>query len=51
MIKVYECYGLMDENGNCEKDITLEMLKNASKIALLNAMIDFYIIEKPKISL
>ena len=42
---------LIEDKKIFEKDITLEMLKNASKIALLNAMIDFYIIEKPKISL
>jgi len=30
-----------------EKDITLEELKSAKKIALMNAMIDFYIIENP----
>ncbi len=42
---------LIEDKKIFEKDITLEMLKNASKIALLNAMIDFYIIEKPKIYL
>lgn len=31
MIKVYECYGLMDENGNCEKDITLELWGASTK--------------------
>lgn len=32
---------LIDEKKLIEKDITLDMLKNASKIALLNAMIGF----------
>lgn len=31
MIKVYECYGLMDENGNCEKDLTLEVWGASTK--------------------
>lgn len=25
MIKVYECYSLLNENGKCEKDLTLEL--------------------------
>lgn len=32
---------LLNEKKIIEKNITLEMLKNASKIALINAMIDF----------
>lgn len=32
-----------------EKDITVKMLKESKKIALMNAMIDFYIIEEFKI--
>jgi 4-amino-4-deoxychorismate lyase len=34
-----------------EKDITLDMLKNAQKIALMNAMIDFDEIEDYSLSL
>jgi 4-amino-4-deoxychorismate lyase len=36
---------LLEEKFLIEKDITLDMLKNASKIALMNAMIDFDIKE------
>lgn len=36
---------LIDEKILIEKDITVKMLKNASKIALMNAMIDFDIKE------
>lgn len=36
---------LIDEKILLEKDITVKMLKNASKIALMNAMIDFDIKE------
>ena len=36
---------LIEEKKIFEKDITLEMLKNSSKIALLNAMIDFLVVE------
>ncbi|BAK72274.1 MAG: aminotransferase class IV family protein [Arcobacter sp.] len=36
---------LLEEKKLIEKDITLDMLYNASKIALMNAMIDFNIIE------
>ena len=31
MIKVYECYDLMDENGKCKKDITLELWSSSTK--------------------
>ena len=31
MIKVYECYGLTDENGNREKDLTLELWGGSTK--------------------
>jgi len=37
---------LLEEKMIFEKDITLEMLKNAKKIALMNAMIDFDILEE-----
>ena len=36
---------LIEEKKLIEKDISLEMLKNASQIALMNAMIDFDIIK------
>ena len=36
---------LIEEKKLIEKDISLEMLKNVSQIALMNAMIDFDIIE------
>jgi 4-amino-4-deoxychorismate lyase len=36
---------LLDANDLIEKDITVEMLKNAKKIALMNAMIGFDILE------
>ncbi|PLY07995.1 MAG: branched-chain amino acid aminotransferase [Arcobacter sp.] len=36
---------LLDDKAIFEKDITVEMLKKAEKIALMNAMIDFNIIE------
>ncbi|MFW2308283.1 aminotransferase class IV, partial [Aliarcobacter butzleri] len=32
---------LIDEKKLLEKDITMDMLKNASKVALMNAMIGF----------
>jgi 4-amino-4-deoxychorismate lyase len=32
---------LLEEKKLFEKDITLDMLKNASKVALMNAMIGF----------
>lgn len=31
MIKVYECWGEIDENGNCEKDLTLELWGSSTK--------------------
>ena len=31
IIKLYECYGLMDENGKCKKDLTLELWSNSTK--------------------
>jgi len=31
MIKVYECYGEMNENGVCEKDLTLELWSSSTK--------------------
>ena len=31
MIKIYECYDLMDENGNCKKDLTLELWGGSTK--------------------
>ena len=31
MIKVYECSGIMNENGNCEKDLTLELWSSSTK--------------------
>lgn len=37
---------LLSEGSIFEKDITLEMLKGAKKIALMNAMIDFDVIEE-----
>lgn len=37
---------LIDEKKLYEKDITLNMLKTAKKIALMNAMIDFDVIEE-----
>jgi 4-amino-4-deoxychorismate lyase len=37
---------LLEEKFLIEKDITLDMLKNASKIALMNAMIGFDIKEE-----
>ena len=40
---------LIEKKEIFEKDISLDMLKNASKIALLNAMIDFYEIKDFKI--
>ncbi len=33
---------LIEKKEIFEKDISLDMLKKASKIALMNAMIDFY---------
>ena len=41
----------IENNELIEKDITLEMLKNTEKIALMNAMIDFNIIEDYSLSL
>lgn len=40
---------LIEKKEIFEKDISLDMLKNASKIALMNAMIDFYEIKDFKI--
>jgi len=37
---------LLENKQVFEKDITIEMLKNAKKIALMNAMIDFDILEE-----
>ena len=31
MIKVYECWKEVDENGNCEKDLTLELWGSSTK--------------------
>ena len=31
MIKIYECYKLMDEHGNTEKDLTLELWGGSTK--------------------
>ena len=31
MIKVYECYGEMNEHGVCEKDLTLELWGGSAK--------------------
>ncbi|MFV7789613.1 aminotransferase class IV family protein [Aliarcobacter lanthieri] len=42
---------LLEEKHIIEKDISLEMLLDSSEIALMNAMIGFEIIEKPKIIL
>lgn len=39
---------LLEKKEIFEKDITLDMLKKASKIALLNAMIGFYEVKEPK---
>ena len=36
---------LIEEKKLIEKDISLEMLKNTSHIALMNAMIDFFVIK------
>lgn len=36
---------LLNNNSIFEKDITLDMLENAEKIALMNAMIDFDVLE------
>ena len=41
----------LNDNLLIEKDITLDMLKNAQKIALMNAMIDFDEIEDYSLSL
>ena len=41
----------LDNNFLIEKDITLDMLENSDKIALMNAMIDFDIIENYSLSL
>lgn len=30
MIKVYECYGIMDENGYCRKNIALDVWNSPS---------------------
>ena len=38
---------LILENKLIEKDITIEQLKNGKKLALLNAMIGFHIVNKP----
>ena len=42
---------LLEEKNIFEKDITVDMLKNAKKIALMNAMIDFDILEDYSLSL
>lgn len=40
---------LLESRTIFEKDITLNMLQNSSKIAIMNAMIDFCIVDEPKI--
>ena len=41
---------LLEERFLIEKDITIEMLKDAKKIALMNAMIDFDILDEYRIT-